>query len=48
MSDIKIAIGADVSDLNRKLAQAGGVTQEFARKVRQTWVGLFRMPPTDL
>ena len=34
MSDIKIVIGADVSDLNRKLTQAGNITKDFAGKVQ--------------
>lgn len=32
MSDIKITIGGDIKDLQSKLAQAGGVTQDFANK----------------
>jgi len=32
MSDIKIVIGADITELNSKMAQAGGVTQAFATK----------------
>jgi hypothetical protein len=34
MSDVKIVIGADVSDLNRKLTQAGNITKDFAGKVQ--------------
>lgn len=34
MSDIRIVIGADVSDLNRKLTQAGNITKDFAGKVQ--------------
>lgn len=34
MSDIKISIGADIKELQTKLAQAGGVTTDFANKAQ--------------